>query len=391
MKFFTQSLVAVFVFLFLFGCAAKQMSTLPEFEAKIFDAGVYESKVDNFLILFDASSSMHEKYNGNKKFNIARQIVSRMNDTIPELGQTAGLRSFGHSPEVSKKTVKLFHGMEKYFSHTLENNFEKIKKAGGFSPMDRAMNASSGDLEGLSGDMNAVIMVTDGRVPAGNVITAAKALKGQYGDTICFYPILVGDAEEGEAILKEIEKTGKCGFYSNADDLLTSDSMADFVEKVFLNKKAMASAPAPAPAPTLMKKDSDKDGVYDEDDQCPGTPMGADVNPVGCWILDNVLFDFDKDVIKAEAYPLLDNVKKILEQNPALSVDLHGHCDNVGTSDYNMDLSMRRAHAVKKHLIGKGILKNRMTTKGFGFTKPVALNGTAAGRALNRRVEIHPY
>lgn len=387
MKFFIQSLVAVFVFVFLSGCAAKQMIALPEFEAKVFDASVYEPKVDNFLILFDASSSMHEQYHGNKKFNIARQIVSRMNDTIPELGQTAGLRSFGHAPEVSKKRVELFHGMEKYFSHTLENNFEKITKAGGTSPMDRALNASVDDLEGLSGDMNAVIMVTDGRVPADDVRTAASALKKQYGDTICFYPILVGNATEGDAILTEIAKTGNCGFYSNADDLITRDSMANFVEKVFLNKKLMASAPAPVP----MKKDSDKDGVYDEDDQCPGTPMGADVNSVGCWILDNILFDFDKDVVKAEAYPLLDNVKEILEKNPAMSVELHGHCDNVGTHDYNMDLSMRRAHAVKNYLTGKGILENRMATKGFGFTKPVALNGTAAGRSLNRRVEIHPY
>jgi OOP family OmpA-OmpF porin len=103
------------------------------------------------------------------------------------------------------------------------------------------------------------------------------------------------------------------------------------------------------------------------------------------------LFDFNKDVIKAQAYPLLDNVATILEQNPIMSVELQGHCDNVGSADYNMDLSMRRAHAVKNYLIDKGILKNRLATEGFGFTKPVALNGTDTGWALNRRVEIQPY
>jgi len=96
-------------------------------------------------------------------------------------------------------------------------------------------------------------------------------------------------------------------------------------------------------------------------------------------------------VIKPGAYPLLDNVAKILEKNPVMGVELQGHCDNVGTDAYNMDLSMRRAHAVKNYLIGKGILKNRMATEGFGFTKPVALNGTDTGRSLNRRVELHPY
>ena len=119
--------------------------------------------------------------------------------------------------------------------------------------------------------------------------------------------------------------------------------------------------------------------------------MGAHVNAVGCWVLDNVLFDFDKDVIKTGAYPLLDNVATILEKNPTMSVELHGHCDNVGTPAYNMDLSLRRAHAVKNYLIGKGILKNRLATEGFGFNKPVALNGTDTGRSMNRRVEIHPY
>lgn len=211
---------------------------------------------------------------------------------------------------------------------------------------------------------------------------------------LCIYLIIVGDAIEGVEDNKALAEVLDCGFYTTADKLLTSAGMADFVEKVFLNKKA--GAPAPTPASTSapdspMKKDSDQDGVYDDDDQCPGTPLGANVNSVGCWVLDNVLFDFNKDVIKAQAYPLLDNVATILEQNPIMSVELQGHCDNVGSADYNMDLSMRRAHAVKNYLIDKGILKNRLATEGFGFTKPVALNGTDAGRALNRRVEIQPY
>ena len=242
--------------------------------------------------------------------------------------------------------------------------------------------------------------ISDGLDLPGDVMASAQALKDQYGSSICFYPILVGDSAEGEDLLKKIADIGGCGFYSTADELLTSAGMAAFVEKAFLNKKAVMAAPAPAPAPApaapaapvvKVKKDSDQDGVYDEDDQCPGTPMGAVVNSVGCWVLDNVLFDFDKDVIKPVAYPLLDNVAAILERNPVMSVELHGHCDNVGTPEYNMDLSLRRARAVKDYLVGKGILQNRLATEGFGFTKPVALNGTDLGRSLNRRVEIHPY
>jgi OOP family OmpA-OmpF porin len=118
--------------------------------------------------------------------------------------------------------------------------------------------------------------------------------------------------------------------------------------------------------------------------------MGAKVNAVGCWVLDTVLFDFDKDLIKAEAYPLLDEVVAILEKNPAMSVELQGHTDNVGGKEYNMGLSLRRANAVAAYLVDKGILRSRLSTKGYGFSKPVALNGTEFGRSLNRRVEIAP-
>jgi len=386
MKFLMKSLLIFFAFLFLFGCATKQMGMLPSFEAKQFDKTMYDSKVDNFLILFDASSSM-DMFG---KFDVAKALVYRMNETIPEMGQTAGLRSFGHALSVSENSTELFYGMEKYFSHNLENNFEKITRPGGVSPMYKALNDAGTDLKGLSGDMNAVIIISDGLDLPGDVLASARNLKSLYGSSVCFYPILVGDDAEGAILLKEIAKIGKCGFYSTADELLTSAGMASFVEKAFLDRKE--SAPAAPAAPVLtMKKDSDKDGVYDDQDQCPGTPMGATVNPVGCWVLKNVLFDFNKDMIKSNAYPLLDNVAEILEKNPVMSIELQGHCDDIGSADYNMDLSMRRANAVKNYLIGKNILENRMTTKGFGFNKPIALNGTDAGRAMNRRVEIHPY
>ncbi len=385
MRLFTRSLLLFVAFLFLFGCAAKQLS-IPTFEAKQFNTDMYTSKVDNFIILFDASGSM-ETYN---KFGVAQALVYRMNDAIPEIGQTAGLRSFGHAASVSANGTQLFYGMEKYLSHNLENNFEKISKPGGTSPMYKAIDAAGEDLYETTGK-TAAIFITDGLDLPGDVLASSKILKSMYGDDICFYPVLVGDAKDGESLLKQIAEIGKCGFYSTADELLTSDGMAAFVEKVFLSKKdGMAPAPAPAAPVVSMKKDSDGDGVYDEDDKCPGTPAGAKVNPVGCWSLDTVLFDFDKDVIKRAAYSLLDDTASILHKNSGMKVELHGHCDNVGTPDYNMDLSIRRAESVKSYLVVMGIDKNRMTTKGFGYTKPIALNGTEVGRSLNRRVEIHP-
>jgi len=365
-------------FLFLFGCAVKEPVELPSFTAKQFDTNMYRSKVDNFLVVLDASSSMRHDYMGNSKFVLGKAIAERLNLTVPELGQTAGFRSFGHHDNVSKNLTDLWYGMDTYTTQGMAAGIETVTEPGGFSPLGTAMTAIGGDLEGLSGIHNAVIIISDG-LDMDQKISQIQALKDQYGSSICFYPIQVGDSPEGKAFLSEVARIGNCGFLSNADDLIAGDNIAGFVETVFLEKGA------------VTRLDSDGDGVYDDQDQCPGTPTGAKVNDVGCWTLENVLFDYDKSVIKAEAYPLLNDVVTILKKNSAMEVELKGHTDNIGSKAYNMGLSKRRANAVKAYLTKKGIAESRMTTKGFGFSKPVALNGTDFGRALNRRVEIQPY
>ncbi len=136
--------------------------------------------------------------------------------------------------------------------------------------------------------------------------------------------------------------------------------------------------------------DTDGDGVYDYLDKCPGTPAGAKVNTEGCWVLGDVLFDFDKSVIKSSGTAILDNVAKVLKNNPGLRVELGGHTDSVGSEGYNMGLSQRRVNAVKAYLVKAGIAKDRLTAKGYGEVNPAATNKTSDGRALNRRVEIMP-
>jgi len=157
MKLLVRSLLTFLAVLFLFGCAAKQTSTLPAFEAKQFDTDAYAPKIDNFLIIFDASSSMRHEYNGAEKFEIAQAIVNRMGETIPQMGQTAGLRSFGHSPKVSKNQTELFYGMEKFSSNNLKNNFAKITEPGGLSKLYMALEEAKTDLEGLSGSVTDTI------------------------------------------------------------------------------------------------------------------------------------------------------------------------------------------------------------------------------------------
>jgi len=391
-KFVVKSLVAIMAVFFLMGCAAKEHVPIPSFSAKTIDGGMYSPKIDNFLIVFDASSSMKNKIKEEVKLDIARALVDRMNQTIPELGQTAGLRSFGHAPEVSKEYTRLVYGMKTYSSQNLAQQFN-ITKAGGLSKLGAALDAAQADFEGLPGAHSAVIIISDGLDVAPAALASAQSLKDKYGPSICFYTIQVGDAPDGKEVLQQIAKIGECGFYSGYEGLLTSAGMAVFVENEFLSKKpkkVVKAAPAPV-AVAVVKKDTDNDGVYDDEDRCPNTPAGARVNTVGCWAFTNAaLFDFDKSVIKSEAYPMLEEAVTILEKNPAMGVTLQGHTDNIGNAKYNMGLSLRRANAVKAYLVGKGISEDRLTTEGFGFTKPISPNSTEVGRSLNRRVVLQP-
>ncbi len=383
-KFWIKSLISVIALFFLFGCTAKEHAPIPSFSAKTIDTGMYSPKIDNFLIVFDASSSMKDKVKEEVKLDIANALVDRMNQTIPKLGQTAGLRSFGHAPEVSREDTSLLYGMTKYSTLDLDKQFN-IARAGGLSKLGKALDAAQTDFEGLSGH-NAVIIISDGLAIGEDALVSAQSLKDKYGPSICFYTIHVGEAPEGKDLLQRLAKIGNCGFYSSYDGLLTSAGMVVFVENEFLAKK-----PAPAVVVAVAKKDTDKDGVYNEDDKCPNTPYGASVNTVGCWAFSSVaLFDFDKSDIKPEAYPMLDEGVRILEMNPSMNVTLQGHTDNVGNADYNMGLSLRRADAIKAYLVKKGIAADRLATEGFGSTKPVSMDDTELGRSLNRRVEIQP-
>jgi OOP family OmpA-OmpF porin len=105
-------------------------------------------------------------------------------------------------------------------------------------------------------------------------------------------------------------------------------------------------------------------------------------------VLRGVNFDFDKATIRPDAKVILDEAASQLSKSPDVRVSVEGHTDSVGTDAYNQKLSERRAASVKQHLVGKGVSESRLSTVGFGESKPVASNSTKDGRALNRRVEL---
>jgi OOP family OmpA-OmpF porin len=106
-------------------------------------------------------------------------------------------------------------------------------------------------------------------------------------------------------------------------------------------------------------------------------------------ILDHVLFDFDKTAIKPDGAKILDRLVAFLKENPDKKVELEGHTDWIGTDKYNQGLSERRAASVRAYLVKQGVSPGRITTRGFGESKPIADNKTRDGRAKNRRVEVN--
>ncbi|MDR2382729.1 MAG: DUF5723 family protein [Prevotellaceae bacterium] len=134
--------------------------------------------------------------------------------------------------------------------------------------------------------------------------------------------------------------------------------------------------------------DKDGDGIPDIDDECPdqagpssnkGCPLAQDIQ--------NVEFDIDKYNIKAQYQPELDKAVDILSKNPNATVTVAGHTDNTYTRAYNIQLSKRRAEAVKNYFVQKNIDAQRISIEYYGFDKPIADNNTVAGRARNRRSE----
>jgi OOP family OmpA-OmpF porin len=148
-----------------------------------------------------------------------------------------------------------------------------------------------------------------------------------------------------------------------------------------------APPPAPVPAPKPPPPPEPKPRAPEPEKPKPAPEKPKPVAEKVTFAAD-VLFDFDKAVIKPEGKSKLDDIS-----NKAKGVNLEvviaiGHADSVGSDAYNQRLSVRRAESVKAYLVSKGLEGNRVYTEGKGEKQPVADNKTADGRAKNRRVEI---
>ena len=144
--------------------------------------------------------------------------------------------------------------------------------------------------------------------------------------------------------------------------------------------------------------DSDNDGFADNIDRCPksAAPLSKDGCPeiekedkkVLDYAVQAIQFEFSSANLKPVSYPVLDQVRAVLDNYPGAQLQISGHTDSIGDAADNEALSIKRANACFVYLVSKGVNANRLIVTGFGEAQPIADNNTEEGRSLNRRVEF---
>ena len=121
----------------------------------------------------------------------------------------------------------------------------------------------------------------------------------------------------------------------------------------------------------------------------PPAPKRVEVTADQIVIHDKILFEVDKAVIRAESHGLCDEITQVIKDNPQiLKLSIEGHTDGDGSVKYNQTLSDKRAAAVMQYLVDHGVAQERLSSKGFGESKPIGDNATPEGKEMNRRVEF---
>jgi outer membrane protein OmpA-like peptidoglycan-associated protein len=248
----------------------------------------------------------------------------------------------------------------------------------------------------------AIISMRNGDKFSGNMITEDFKVKAGYmvkliqSDTISRIEmpssgqgnvkILLnnGDLISGELLVEHLEVD------ADAIGRLTIGKSA--ISSIQFNASKMVLSQFSATGANLSKGskslDQDSDGILDNINQNPNTQQGILVDARGNSKIKTVFFDFDRYNLQHKFYTDLDTVVSMLIQDPAKKIKIQGHTDNIGTPEYNMNLSEKRAGEVKGYLVSKGINTVRISTIGYGYTKNAASNNTTSGRAQNRRAEI---
>ena len=335
--------------------------TLPAAEV-ITEKDIVEKKVqkedfiktaDNFIILFDSSSSMNEFVNkGTKetKYDVVRKILAERQKVLPDLGYNAGL--YIYTPFQEVYPIGPYDAAK--FAAAIDSLPAEPK---GRTPLPEGISKIGPVLEKVSGK-TAVFVFSDGTF---NQLTDVKVPEARTRELaeqhdVCFYMISSASTWQAEKRLTDMAKANAC-------------SRVIPIEAFINNPEYMTGALYAVKASAVVE-------------------TTTEARIAGLRANDG-LFEFNKYNIRPEFQSELDEVGKFLQNNPDAYVKLVGYTDNIGSENYNLGLSKRRADSAADYLVNsQNISRDRIVVNYYGEANPVASNDTEEGRAKNRRVEI---
>ena len=308
---------------------------------------------DNFIVLMDTSESMNHRWakdSTKSKLEVAKEILIDGEQALPDLGYNAALYEF--SP------FEALYPMGPLDKDKYAQAINGIKAdAGGNTFLPRALRDLEPVLQGASGK-TVVFVFSDGsfsEISAGmnDPGDLTTELAGKYN--VCFY--VIGDATQpdDQKRLRDMAKSNECSRLI---------PFAKFVENPQYNTGALYLVKTTSVVETL-------------------TEMKA-AGAAG----ENIFFEFGSAALRPEFHDELDQVAGYLTSNPKSYVVLAGFTDSVGSEEYNLGLSRRRAESVGAYLMNANVSEDRIVKDWFGKLNPIADNATAEGRRMNRRVEI---
>lgn len=337
-------------------------------------------KVDNFVVLLDQSGSMAKKLAGQKKIKSAVDVISRLDQAIPELDYY-GSMYLGSPYAVASAPATYRTGPIASAAKGVDTDFEVFGRK---TSLGDDIGTIGPAIDKLSGK-TALIVVTDGDNNQGaDPVAAARALYDRNKPNLCVHVISYASTAHGKAVVEGLRALSNCSVAADAASLASEAGMAQYAKAVFYEDAPVAAAPPPP-------GDSDRDGVTDDKDQCPTTEYGVLVDAVGCDLKYTlqIEFDFDKADIRPQYHEQVAGAAEFIKRYPQTKILIAGHTDNVGEADYNKMLSMQRAEALKAYLVEKfGISGDQLFPRGYGELRPVASNDNDEGRQRNRRVEF---
>ena len=357
LKYLQSYLVVIVTAGFLHGCSGNPPYSPSPFDPEQLNPSAYVPRVTSFVVIVDASASMNHKVGGEVKHYSAMDTASRMNQTIPPLNYQAGLATFSTGTCLDGASSGMIYGMSPYQRADFASALNSIECAGGTTPLASSVNISAGSLDTALGDA-AVIIVSDFHgIDSSSTVAAVRQAQAASGNHLCIHTINTGDQAWDRQLAGEIAATSDCGSTVDAADIASPDKMADYVTTVLL-----------APAP-------------------PGAVVQYEKNTLST----SALFDFDKAVLKEAGKVALHELGDTIKAKGArvVDIDIIGHTDSIGSAEYNMGLSVRRAEAVRDYIVSEDIDASIIDVSGEGENNPIASNDTAEGRAENRRVDIN--